>query len=261
MLLATLFLGGYLFVKFFLSRKVKTKKLRHQYNIRLKYLFFILFMIFFVRIWVDGFKQILAFIGFLAAAITLTQKDTLMNLVGWLIINWRGLFSEEDFIKISHYTGYVKSIGFLYFSLIEASAEFPEVRTGRVIKVPNGFVTKNAITNYSHQKFVECTINFIFKPKGTFNEIEPLFLVLQKEMLNYLKKHQERLMHKRERKEPLDNYMPRYHVKIRQEKPAGYEMIFLFYCRHADKMQVIYTINKLVDEYTASNEALLLAFD
>lgn len=252
LLLAGIFLGGYLLFKFLFTRKIKVKKTRHQYSIRLKYFFFILFMIFFVKIWVDGFIQILAFFGFVSAAITLTQKDNLMNLVGWLIINWRGLFSEEDYIRISSYSGYVKSIGFLYFSLVEASPEFPESSTGRIIKVPNGLVARNPVTNLSHEKFVECTMNFIFKPKGKFEKIEQLFHDLKQEILTYLKP---------QKNDPLSTLNPRYYIKIRQEKPAGYEMFLLFYCRHADKTEVQYRINKFVVDFTYMNDDLVLAFD
>jgi small-conductance mechanosensitive channel len=252
LMLTIIFMGVYLILKFIMTRKIKMRKLRSQYGIRLKYLFFILFMIFFIKIWVEGFLQILAFIGFLSAAITLTQKDNLMNLVGWLIINWRGLFSEEDYIKISNYSGYVKSIGFLYFTLIETSPEFPESPTGRLIKVPNGLVARNPVINFSHEKYVECTMNYIFKPKGNFAGIEDLFLKLKQKIHDYLKEH---------KNEHLIGLDPKYYVKVRQEKPAGYEMIFLFYCKHADKTELQHQINKLVVDYASANEDLDLAFD
>lgn len=262
LLLALIFLGGYLVCRFILTRKIKVKKTRHQYSIRLKYFFFIMFMIFFVKIWVDGFIQILAFFGFVSAAITLTQKDNLMNLVGWLIINWRGLFSEDDYIRISNYSGYVKSIGFLYFSLIEASPEFPESSTGRVIKIPNGLVARNPVTNLSHEKFVECTMNFIFKPKGRFEHIELLFANLKQEIVEYLKSQMvASTTLKADQNDALGALNPKYYIKIRQEKPAGYEMFILFYCKHSDKTQVQYRINKFVIDFTHTNEDLVLAFD
>lgn len=248
LLLAIVFLGGFLIGKFFLYRKVKNKKLRSQYAIRIQYLFFIFFMFFFIKIWVDGFTEIFAFIGFLSAAITLTQKDNLMNIVGWLIINWRGLFTEEDYIKISNYGGYVKSMGILYFTLVEASIEFPESKTGSIIKVPNGWVAKNPIINYSHDKFVESSLNFVFKPTSNFDAIEDLFLVLKNEMSVYLKNQSEMLA-------------PKYYVKIRQEKPAGYEMVFQFYSKLIDKAQLQYKINKCVVDFTASHKELTIAFD
>ena len=251
-LLTAIFLGGYLLAKFFIARKIKIRKSRRRYLTRLKYLLSILFMICFIKIWVEGFVHILAFFGFLSAAITLTQKDNLMNLIGWLVINWRGLFSEEDYIRISNYGGYVKSIGFLYFTLLEASPEFPESKSGRIVKVPNGLVARNPVTNFSHDKLIECTLSFIFKAKGTFESIEGLFLNLKDEMVGYLQQHSP---------ERMDPYEPKYIVKLRQEKPAGYEMVFLYYCRYVDKAQVQYKMSKMVVDYSHGNERLELAFD
>ena len=251
-LFAILLLGGYLISRYFFTRRIKPLKTRAKYQSRLKYIFFILYLIFFVKIWVEGFVQILAFIGFLSAAITITQKDNLLNLIGWLIINWRGLFSEEDYIKISNYSGYVKSIGFLYFALEEASQDFPNHSTGRVIKIPNGLVARNPVTNFSHERFTECTLNFVFKPKGSFEAIEKLFLLIKEEMLQYLQK-QINIVN--------PSFEPKYFVKIRQEKPTGFEMILLFYCKHTDRSDLQYQINKLIVEFTNQDNDLVLAFD
>lgn len=255
LLFAVIMVGGYLSSKYFLTRKVKSLKTRSQYYIRLKYFFFVLYLVFFIKIWVEGFIQILAFIGFLSAAITITQKDNLLNLIGWLIINWRGLFCEEDYIKISQYSGYVKSIGFLYFSLVEASPNFPNRSTGRVIKIPNGLVGRNPVTNYSHEKFTECTLNIIFKPKSNLEMIEKLFGILKQETHQYLTHHLGSNL------PALQKYEPKYFVKIRQEKPAGFEMVMMFYCNHIDKVDMQYKINKCIIDCTKENDELTLVFD
>lgn len=261
LLFAVIMVGGYLISKYLLTRKVKAFKTRTQYLNRLKYVFFILYLIFFIKIWVDGFIQILAFIGFLSAALTITQKDNLLNLIGWLIINWRGLFCENDYIKISQYSGYVKSIGFLYFSLIEASPDFPNRSTGRMIKIPNGLVARNPVTNFSHEKFTECTLNIIFKPKSNLETIETLFGLIKDDVQQYLKSHLSTELSLSKQTQTLLEFEPKYFVKIRQEKPTGFEMVLMFYCRYMDKAEVQYRINKLIIDFTSGNEALMLAFD
>ena len=47
------------------------------------------------------------------------QQRDYMNLVGWMIINWRESFAEGDFIQIQNYSGYVSNIGPLYFKIYE----------------------------------------------------------------------------------------------------------------------------------------------
>ncbi|MGE3317720.1 MAG: mechanosensitive ion channel family protein [Candidatus Berkiella sp.] len=251
LVLAVIMVGGYLFSKYLLMRKIRTLKTRSQYLNRLKYVFIILYLVFFIKIWVEGFVQILAFIGFISAAFTITQKDNLLNLMGWLIINWRGLFCEGDYIRISSYNGYVKSIGFLYFSLLEASADFPSFSTGRLIKIPNGLVARNPVVNFSHEKFTECTLNIIFKPHSHMEMIEKLFGLLKKNIQEYLSLHVNN----------TDQFEPRYYIKIRQERPTGFEMILMFYCKHIDKADVQYKINKLIIDFASQNEDLTLAFD
>lgn len=254
--LTVVFLGTYLLCKFYLTRNIKVKKSRSQYISRSKYLFFILFMIFFIKIWVEGFTQIWTYIGFVSAAMVLTQKENLMNIVGWLIINWRGLFSEDDYIRISNFSGRVKTVGFLYFTVLEGSLEFPESSSGRVIKIPNGMVSRNPIVNFSQEKFVECTMTLIFKPKGSLDKLEVLFLVLKQEMHHYME-----FQNESEDNSLTAEWEPKYSVKIRQEKPAGYEMVFLFYCKYVDKAQILYKLNKRVIDFTAEDPDLTLAFD
>jgi small-conductance mechanosensitive channel len=261
LLFAAIMVGSYLLSKYLLTRKIKSLKTRTQYLNRLKYVFFILYLIFFIKIWVEGFIQILAFIGFLSAAITITQKDNLLNLIGWLIINWRGLFCEDDYIKISQYSGYVKSIGFLYFSLIEASPDFPNRSTGRMIKIPNGLVARNPVTNFSHEKFTECTLNIVFKPNSHLAIIETLFGLLKIDIQHYLISHMPSTISPATREQMLVEFEPRYFVKIRQEKPTGFEMVFMFYCKYIDKADIQYQMNKRIIDFTNESEDLTLSFD
>lgn len=62
-------------------------------------------------------------------------------------------FSEEDLIQIQQYKGYVKRIGILYFTLYEVSDTSGNI-TGRVIRVPNGLTSNNALVNYSQTSHV-----------------------------------------------------------------------------------------------------------
>lgn len=260
LLLTLFFVVTYSVLKLLLAQKIRQKKRFEQLSIRLRYILISFFMIFFIKIWVEGFIQILAFVGFISAAITLTQKDTLMNLVGWLIINWRGLFHEEDYIRIANNAGFVKSIGPLYFTLHETSLDFPTTTTGRIAKIPNGLVTRNPVVNYSHEEFVEWTINFIFKPVAKFDIFERLFLLLKEEMVRYVKQQPHHLVSLANDHKPVD-FEPKYLIKIRQEKPAGYEMIIMFYCKHNDKAELLFKVNKMIVDFTRDNPELALAFD
>lgn len=260
LLLTLFFVVTYSILKFLLSQKIKLRKRFEQTCIRLRYVLITFFMIFFIKIWVEGFIQILAFVGFISAAITLTQKDTLMNLVGWLIINWRGLFHEEDYIRIANNAGFVKSIGPLYFTLNETSLDFPSSRAGRIAKIPNGLVTRNPIVNFSQQEFIEWSVNFIFRPIDRLDIFEALFLLIKEELTSYLRQPTQVLMNVENKTSSVD-FEPKYLVKIRQEKPAGYEMMILFYCKPNDKAELLFKINKIIIDFTRQHDELSLAFD
>jgi small-conductance mechanosensitive channel len=258
--LTLFFIASYIAIQVAILRKIKNKKTLNLVNVRLRYFLIAIFMICFIKIWVDGFIQILAFIGFLSAAITITQKDNLMNLIGWLIINWRGLFHEEDYIKISNYIGYVKSIGILYFTLIEANNDFPGASTGRVIKLPNGMVARNPVTNFSQENYVETTVSFVFRPIATFEMFELLFLILMHELIQYLKLQNSLALHPKEF-DDVETYEPKYLVKIRQEKPAGFEFVLMFYTKYQDKADIQFKINKAIVAFIRNNPELVMAFD
>lgn len=139
----------YFIVAWIVLRKIEGKKNKHRAKVRLFYVFFAFFGIMMARIWVEGFTHLLAVLGLVSAGLVVTNKETIMNFVGFLVINWRGLFSEDDLIEIQGYKGYVKSFGFLYFSLYEVSETCFGQLTGRIIRLPNGLITTNPLVNFS----------------------------------------------------------------------------------------------------------------
>ncbi len=132
-----------------ISRKIESQRKRTRIKIRSLYVAIIVFLFIVARIWVEGFTHLLAVLGLVSAALVVTNKETIMNFVGWLIITWRELFVEDDLVQVQQYTGYVKNIGVLYFTLAEVSALTPDRITGRMIRVPNGLISNNALINFS----------------------------------------------------------------------------------------------------------------
>lgn len=139
----------YLFINYFFIRKIEGIRQKRHIRIRSFYVVAIIYLFLMARIWVEGFTHLLAVLGLVSAALVVTNKETIMNFVGWLIITWRELFSEDDLIQIQLYKGYVKSIGILYFSLYEVTDGANGNITGRVVRVPNGLIANNALINFS----------------------------------------------------------------------------------------------------------------
>ncbi|OGT29819.1 MAG: hypothetical protein A3E87_05670 [Gammaproteobacteria bacterium RIFCSPHIGHO2_12_FULL_35_23] len=138
-----------LLIYIFFASKYDYKKQRVKFKYRLIYVAVFIFILVLAKIWVEGFAHIFTVLGLVAAGLVVTNKETIMNLVGWLIINWRGLFNKGDFIQIQAFSGYVDTVGLLYFKIYEVSALNVKRATGKTIKIPNGLVLTNAITSLS----------------------------------------------------------------------------------------------------------------
>lgn len=151
----------FLLVNLFFIRKIENLKDKKRIRIRSFYVAVLTFLFLMARIWVDGFMHLVAVLGLVSAGLVVTNKETIMNLVGWLIITWRGVFSEDDLIQIQAYKGYVKSIGMLYITLQEVSDTDFSRLTGKEIKVPNGLTSNNSVINYSQSaRLVSCDFQF-----------------------------------------------------------------------------------------------------
>lgn len=143
----------YLLFYFFMIRKITNVRQKQKSRIRAFYVACVIFVFLMAHVWVNGFTHLITILGLVSAGLVVTNKETIMNFVGWLVITWRGLFSEEDLIQIQQYKGYVKRIGILYFTLYEVSDTSGNI-TGRVIRVPNGLTSNNALVNYSQTSHV-----------------------------------------------------------------------------------------------------------
>ncbi|HRE31005.1 MAG TPA: mechanosensitive ion channel, partial [Candidatus Berkiella sp.] len=96
---------------------------------------------------------------------------------------WRSLFTEGDYIEIGKYSGYVKNIGPLYFSLEEASELIWGDKTGRTIKIPNSLVANNPIVNFTLDRaFIEGKCFFTFTFASALDKIQEIIEEIDKEV-------------------------------------------------------------------------------
>ncbi len=139
------FLCGY----YFFFKNVHSKKQRNVIRKRFMYVMVVVYIIILAKIWVEGFTHIFTIMSLVAAGLVVTNKESIMNLVAGMIINWRALFVEGDFIQIQTFSGYVASIGFMYFTIYETMSVEQMQATGRTIKIPNNLVITAPLINFS----------------------------------------------------------------------------------------------------------------
>ena len=240
-----------------LTRRVKQKRLLLKYRVRSRSVFIFIFILIMAKVWAYDFSYLLAVMGVIAAALTITQKENLMNVIGFLIIQWRDLFSEEDYIEIGHYSGYVNHIGVLYFTLDEASKAVKHERTGRKIKVPNMMVSIHPIINFSTDfSLLEINQSFIFTFQSPFEEIKPIFDTIYQELINFY-----RTTYGHWSISQRDKYYEKTDIlyRVKQHRPAGIEALVRFYCLKANQTEIEMMLNQLIIEACNKNRNITLS--
>lgn len=240
-----------------LKRRVKHNRLLLKYQVRSRSIFIFIFILITAKVWNYDFSYLVAVFGIISAALTITQKENLMNIIGFLIIQWRDLFSEEDYIEIGHYSGYVSHIGLLYFTLDEASKAMKHERTGRKIKAPNMMVSIHPIINFSTDlALLEINQSFIFTFDSPYEEIKPIFEQIYQELIDfYRKSYGYWSIGQRDKYYEKTNIL----YRVKQHRPAGIEALVRFYCLKANQTEIELKLNQIVIEACNQNRNITLS--
>lgn len=226
-----------------LRHKIKEKRKSIKARVRLRYVLAFCLIFFLAKIWVEGFGYLLTVIGVIAAALTITQKEYLMNIFGWLIIMWRDLFVEGEYIEIGKYSGFVRHIGPLYFILDEASEVDNSDRTGKIVRIPNSFVAANAIYSYSTEKvLVEGKVIVTFSFNSSLTKIRHLTTKISKEVDALLTEKYENASQKEKnylkRIQEDDSLKVKTFLKFNQDKPLGVQLRIRYYALRKDLKEI-----------------------
>lgn len=246
-----------------LIRRIQDKKKSLKLRVLLRYVLVFVFMFSMAKIWVEGFGYLLTFIGIISAAFTITQKEYLMNLVGWLIIMWRDLFAEGDLIEVGRYTGYVKSIGPFYFSLDAVHDGWGD-KTGKVVKIPNSVMATTPVINFSTESgFTEGSVQVIFSVESSLEAIRHLITSLEKEIEQLLSSlygnwtsQQQKQINKLS---SFSFHRPQFMLRIYQEKPIGIQLKIRYLSLRQDQRIIEDNIFSIVMEAVRSDDKIELS--
>jgi len=101
-------------------------------------------------IWFGGFTGWSAYLGIVSAGLAIALQDPLTNLAGWLFVSVRKPFVVGDRIAVGAHAGDVIDLRPFQFTLIEIGNWVDaDQSTGRLIHVPNGWVFKHPIANFT----------------------------------------------------------------------------------------------------------------
>lgn len=236
----------------FFSKHHDNPKEKKRFKGRLIYTWVVVAMIITAKIWVDGFTHIIAVLSLVSAALVVTNKELVMNLVGGLIIKWRSVFTEGDHIQLQSYSGTVGELGILYFRLFESSPNVMNRSSGKMIKIPNGLVISNPILNFSRQSnFIEFNQRWLISSTSDAATAKELLIDAANAVLqpHYQKNHPESIGSLEERNKTLSkliNFQPNIYMDLRWEKPTGLMFYVSYYCYPKDQDKLDWAIKESV---------------
>ena len=115
------------------------------------YLTALLVIIVAVRFFLEDLKDVGTVLGIAGAAVVIALQDLCSAFAGWFVIVASGKFKVGDRVEIAGTRGDVIDIQLLRTTLNELNnwmgADEP---TGRVVVIPNSFIFKEKVVNYSH---------------------------------------------------------------------------------------------------------------
>lgn len=207
-----------------------------QFRSRMIYLGILIFMLVLTRIWVSGFSHVFTMLSLVAAGLVVTNKETIMNFSGWLIINWRGVFSEGDYIQIQSFVGCIDSIRMFHFEIYESLSIEVGRPTGRIIKVPNSLIITTPFVLFTNDKhFILRTISLAININSTsvalLSKIDALSAQLWNERYTDSKlfsKHH--LGKKSSHVSYINSFDPRVELKLMSDKENMAQINIYIYC-------------------------------
>jgi len=104
-----------------------------------------------VLIWTSGGGTgLAAYLGIVSAGLAIALADPLTNVAGWLFLLVRKPFGVGDRVQVGSHAGDVIDLRLFQFSMVEIGNWVQaDQSTGRVIHLPNGWVFKHPIANYT----------------------------------------------------------------------------------------------------------------
>ncbi|MEZ4386984.1 MAG: mechanosensitive ion channel family protein [Candidatus Krumholzibacteriia bacterium] len=133
-----------------IERRVAEVQRRYIVNKTFNYVLGGIFFVSTMVIWFGGLTGWSAYLGLVSAGLAIALQDPLVNLAGWIFVSVRKPFVVGDRVEIGDHRGDVIDLRLFQFSLIEiGNWVHADQSTGRIIHVPNGWVFKHTIANYT----------------------------------------------------------------------------------------------------------------
>ncbi len=115
------------------------------------YLGSLVILIVLIRFFLEDLKDIGTVLGIAGAALVIALQDLCSSFAGWFVIVGSGKINVGDRVEINGTRGDIIDIQLLRTTLNELDNWMGgDEPTGRIVVIPNSFIFKDKVTNYSH---------------------------------------------------------------------------------------------------------------
>ncbi len=158
-----------LILKWLIRRYIQDNQRVYMATKIVNFNFAILVLLILLFAYIENVSYLVTILGFASAGIAIAMKDMFMSLLGWMVIVLGGSIHVGDRIKVTkegqEFVGDVIDISLLRITILEdvtLTSYIHNIRSGRVIFIPNNYIFTDLIANYTHLglKTVWDSINF-----------------------------------------------------------------------------------------------------
>lgn len=133
-----------------INTRIEEVNARHNYRKLAVYICNVVFLAILGFIWIRRINFGL-FLSIIGAGLVISLADYTLSLAGWLFIVARKPFVVGDRIQIGGVKGDVLDLRTFFITMMEIGGWVQdEQSTGRIVYIPNNFIFKNPVYNYTH---------------------------------------------------------------------------------------------------------------
>lgn len=199
----------------------KDNKTEYQQKKLINFLITTFTILLLIVIWMPYIKNILTFISFISAAMTIALREFIYNLFSGIYIRVRKPFSVEDRIEIDETRGEVININMLNFEILEVSEKdhYNGQSTGIIVTIPNSMIFTKPLKNFNKIfKYIwnEMTIKIPLEENVSEAKRVIYKIVNNNEIVNKIPTKMQK---------QIDNLSPNYRIYYNKYEPIIYTKV------------------------------------
>lgn len=199
----------------------RDNKIEYRQKRIINFLITTLTILLLIVIWMPYIKNILTFISFISAAMTIALREFIYNLFSGIYIRVRKPFSVEDRIEIDETRGDVININMLNFEILEVSEKdhYNGQSTGIIVTIPNSMIFTKPLKNFNKIfKYIwnEMTIKIPLEENVSEAKRVIYKIVNNNEIVNKIPTKMQK---------QIDNLSPNYRIYYNKYEPIIYTKV------------------------------------